>query len=174
MPRPLLPSLIGPDRMPSLLGRDGDPFAALRQQMDEVFDAFMGASALAPLAGGNGAMAFAPRIDVSETDKELRITVDLPGLEEKDVEVKLAGDQLTIRGEKRAEHQETGGGKGTERHYHRIERSYGAFQRTIVLPFDAEADKVEAAFKNGVLTVTLPKPAQMQQQAKKIEVRKAA
>lgn len=174
MARHNLPSLFDRDRLPSLLGRDGDPFTALRRQMDDIFDQLMGGSALAPMAAGNGGMAFAPRIDVSETDKELKICADLPGLEDKDVEVKLAGNQLTIRGEKKAEHEEKDGGEDKGRQFHRIERSYGMFQRTIVVPFDVDAEKVEASFRNGVLTVTLPKPEQMQQQARKIEVKKAA
>lgn len=159
--------------LPSLFGRDGDPFTALRKQMDDLFESFLVPSALAPPTTGNG-MPFAPRVDVSETDRELKVCADLPGLEDKDVEVKLTGNQLTIRGEKRAEHEEKEGEEGKDRYFHRIERSYGSFQRSIMVPFDVDAEKVEASFKNGVLTVTLPKPAQLQQQAKKIEVKSAA
>lgn len=159
--------------LPAPFGRDGDPFTALRRQMDEIFDAFTGgATGLAPLTPAAGT-AFAPRIDVSETDKELVICADLPGLEDKDVEVKLIGNQLSIRGEKKAEHETKDDEPGKGRTFHRVERTWGAFQRTIVVPFDVEPEKVDAAFRNGVLTVTLQKPAQVQQQARRIEVRKA-
>jgi len=172
MARHSLPSLFDRDRMPSLLGRDGDPFTALRRQMDEVFDAFTGGTSLAPILG-KADTTFAPKIDISETDKELKVCADLPGLEEKDVEVKLAGNQLVIRGEKKSEHEDKDDDQGKERTFHRVERSYGMFQRAILLPFDVDAEKVEASFKNGVLTVTLPKPEQVQQQARRIEVKKA-
>jgi HSP20 family protein len=157
--------------LPALARNRGvDPFHALRKQFDDLFDAWTGnAGDLAPLTGSG---VFAPRIDVSETDKELAITAELPGLEEKDVEVKLSGDQLTIKGEKRSETEDEKDEKG--RYYHRIERTYGAFQRSLTLPFEAEASKVVATFKNGVLTVTLPKPADVQKASRTIEVRKVA
>jgi HSP20 family protein len=159
-----------PSMLPSLFDRDRDPFTALRKQFDEIFDAWTGGSSPQLAAGMT---AFAPKIDVSETDKEIKICADLPGMEEKDVEVKLAGNQLTIRGEKKAEHEEKEGGQKEGRFFHRVERSYGAFQRSVAVPFDVDPEKVEATFKNGVLTVTVSKPDAAQQAARKIEVKRA-
>ena len=159
--------------LPSLFDRDRDPFTSLRKQMDEIFDAWMGGTPAVVGTSGNGGRSFAPQLDVSETDKEFKITADLPGLTEKDVEVKLAGNQLTLRGEKKSEHEEKEGEEGKARYYHRVERTYGSFQRTLTVPFDVEADKVEATFKNGVLTVTMQKPTVAQQATRKIEVKSA-
>ena len=149
-------------------GRRGemDPFQALRRQMDELFNEYTGEAARSP-----DASVWAPRINVSETDKELKITADLPGVEQKDIEVSLADDRLTIRGEKRHEAEEKKDEEG--RQYHRVERSYGMFQRTIALPCEVNRDQVQASFKDGVLTVTMPKPAEAQKQARKIEVKPA-
>jgi HSP20 family protein len=165
------PAMQRPPTLPSLFDRDRDPFTALRKQFDDIFDAWTGGSGAQLPA--SAATTFAPRVDVSETDKEVKVCADLPGLEEKDVEVKLAGNQLTIRGEKKAEHEEKEGDEKEGRFFHRIERSYGAFQRSIAVPFDVDPDKVEATFKNGVLTVTVAKPDAAQKAARKIEVKKA-
>jgi HSP20 family protein len=107
--------------------------------------------------------AHVPSIDVVENEKELRITAELPGLEEKDVEVTLDQGVLSLRGEKRFEHEEQGN------NFHRVERSYGTFHRAIYLPVDVNADKIEASFRQGVLTVTLPKSEKAQ--PKKISVK---
>jgi len=88
--------------------------------------------------------------------------------------VSLSGNQLTIKGEKKSEHEEKKDGDNGERVLHRVERSFGAFQRTMTVPFDVDPDKVSADFKDGVLTVTLPKPegAGEQAQARHIEVKR--
>lgn len=147
--------------------REGDPFFAMRKQMDSLVDDWT--RALPERVGSaQGALLF-PRIDVSETAKEVRITAELPGVEEKDVEVTLQGDTLVIRGEKRSESEEKDEREG--RHYHRIERSYGSFQRSFALPNDLAADKVTAEFKNGVLTVLMPKSPAAVERTRKIDVR---
>ncbi len=148
--------------------REGDPFLAMRKQMDSLLDDWTRAlPERAPLPQGS---LLSPKIDVSETAAEVRIAAELPGVEEKDVEVALQGDVLVIRGEKRSESEETDDNKG--RHYHRVERSYGAFQRSFALPDGIAADKVTADFKNGVLTVLLPKsPAAAG--SRKIDVKKS-
>jgi len=128
-------------------GRDLDPFRQFRTQLDTLFEDWFGRS-----MGGT----LAPRIDVSETAKEVKLTVELPGVEEKDIDVSLSGNQLTIKGEKKGEAEDKKDEEG--RVFHRVERSYGAFQRTMTIPFDVEPEKVEAEFKDGVLTITLPKP----------------
>ena len=111
-----------------------------------------------------GGQALAPHMDVSETERELRITAELPGVNERDVEVTLHDDVLTIRGEKKFERKDE-----TET-YHFVERSYGTFQRALRIPYPVNPDEVQASFDNGVLTVTLPK-TQVQEKSRRIEVR---
>ena len=114
----------------------------------------------------------APRVDVAEDEKAVTLTAELPGVDEKDIDVSLVDDQLTIRGEKRSEHNEKKEEEG--RTLHRVERSYGAFQRTLAIPYKVDPDQVSAQFKDGVLKVTLPKPpdAVAQKQGRKIEINK--
>jgi len=104
-----------------------------------------------------------PRVDISETEDQIKITAELPGVEQKDVHVDLAGDILTISGEKRSEE----GG----RRFHRIERSYGSFQRSLRMPSGIDASKVEGAFKDGVLSVTVTKPQELRERTEKIEIK---
>jgi HSP20 family protein len=129
--------------------RDLEPFRAVRNQFDALLDDWFGRG----LAGG----MLSPRIDVSETEKEVTLAVELPGVEEKDIDVTLSGDQLTIKGEKKSEQESKDDKNG--RVFHRMERSYGAFQRTMTVPYEIEPEKVTASFKDGVLRITLPKPA---------------
>jgi len=114
----------------------------------------------------------APRVDVAEDEKAVTLTAELPGVDEKDIDVSLVDDQLTIRGEKRSEHDEKKEEDG--RTLHRVERSYGAFQRTLALPHKVDPEHISAQFKDGVLKITLPKPpdAIAQKQSRKIEVNK--
>ena len=120
------------------------------------------AGALPPVAG----MGEAPRIDVSETDAELKIEAELPGVDEKDLEVVLSDGRLTIKGEKKAEKEEK------KKDYHLVERSYGSFARSIGLPFEADPGQVKASFAKGVLTVTVPKPPEVKAKEKKIQIGK--
>jgi len=121
--------------------------ANLKQEMDRIFDRmFEGKWDELPAVGD-----WAPSMDISETKDSLVCTVEVPGMEEKDLQVSLQENLLTIKGEKRKEREER------DEHYHRVERSYGAFTRSLRLPAAVEAGKVTAAVKNGVLTVTLPK-----------------
>lgn len=138
---------------------------ALRD-IDREFEAFLndfGRLSLSP--GAEFDQVFKPSLDVSETEQAIKVSVELPGLAEQDIQVSLANDVLTISGEKKAEQEEKG------ENYHRVERSYGAFRRSIAVPAEVEADQVEATFKNGLLTVTLPKSAAAQAEVKKIEVK---
>ena len=102
-----------------------------------------------------------PRIEVSETDKEVKVTAEVPGLDEKGVQVELADGVLTIRGEKKTETEDK------ERRF--SERYYGHFERRIAVE-DIEQDKVSASFKNGVLSITLPKSQTAQQKVKRIAI----
>ncbi|MHC2582306.1 HSP20 family molecular chaperone IbpA [Bradyrhizobium diazoefficiens] len=108
-----------------------------------------------------------PAVDVTESDKAYEITAELPGMDEKDIEVNVANDGLIIKGEKKFEREEK------QKDYYVSERRYGSFERHFGLPKDVEADKIEASFRNGVLKVTLPKTAEAQKPAKKIEVKAA-
>ena len=126
-----------------------DLFLSFRQEMDRMFDEFFEGRALAPWS--QAWSGFAPRVDVVETDEEIKVTAELPGLDAKDVDVTVSHNTLTLKGEKKQEHEETGEG------YYRSERSYGSFERSISLPSTVEADKADATFDKGVLTVTFPK-----------------
>ena len=110
---------------------------------------------------------FSPRIDVRETDEELILTAELPGLEEKDFEVSVDEDVLSLKGEKRSEHEEEGGG------YRHVETRSGSFERRLRLPAPVDADAVKAGFKNGVLTVTVRKPEPARPELQRIPVTSA-
>ena len=124
------------------------PFLALHREMNRMFDDFSRGFDLSPFDGG-WSWGFSPPVDVREDEKEVTVKAELPGMEEKDIEVNLADNGLTIKGEKKAEKEE----KGKDNWYR--ETSYGAFHRFIPLPEGLDKEKVDARFKNGVLTVTL-------------------
>lgn len=151
------------------------PFDNFRREIDRLFDDFhpfdwrLPRSMLGlekPSLRGSG-WAVAPAMDLVEKDKEYEITAELPGIDEKNVEIKLANRTLTIKGEKREEKEEK------EKDYYLSERRYGSFQRSFQLPEGVDADKIEADFAKGVLTVKLPKTAEAQKAEKKITVKAA-
>jgi HSP20 family protein len=154
-----------------------DSWQSFRNEMDRLFDRF---------GGGFGLPAFrrmfdldrswwpetsfnfqAPAVDVTEDDKAYKITAELPGLEEKNIDVTLLGDMLTLKGEKRYEKDEE------DKNRHMSERAYGSFQRSFALPGGVDRDKIAASLEKGVLTITLPKSPEAQKQQKKIEVKGA-
>jgi len=141
---------------------EDDPFAAFRRELDRWFDDTFSRGAMAPWPGAQGVDM---RLDVSETDNEIKVTAELPGVDQKDVDVTLTDDLLTIKGEKKVEDARR------DDNYHMVERSYGSFARSLRLPFAVNQDKVEAKFDKGVLTITLPKPAEVQRAARKIEIK---
>jgi HSP20 family protein len=143
---------------------DGNPFSLFQRQMDSLFDDVFGRSSMEPWNEFRG-RRFAPDIDVNETDKEVRVTAELPGLDEKDVELSLTGNLLSIKGEKKEEHEEEKGD------YYRSERSYGYFERAVQLPEGIDADKAKANFKKGVLKVSIPKKPEAQSSRRKTELR---
>ena len=108
-----------------------------------------------------------PLIDVAETDDGLTVTAELPGMEDKDIEVDLTNNVLTLKGEKKSETEEK------KADYHFRERSYGSFQRSIAVPFDVDPETVEAGFAKGVLTITLPRPPEAKRTTRRIEVKPA-
>lgn len=140
-----------------------DPLASFHRQVDRLFD-----NVFAPLetrSFGAAAAGAWPSVDVHETDQVYRVTAELPGLEQKDVEVSLRDNALTISGEKREEYKTEDGGRTY------AERTFGRFQRTIPLETEVDADKVQASFKNGVLTVEAPKNPAARDKTRRIEVR---
>lgn len=143
------------------------PLANLQREMNRLFDDFWGrfddASAQLPSARG-GALAVT---DVVETDAAIEVTIELPGLDEKDLDVSIAPDALTIRGEKKVERKEEKKG------FYLSERSYGSVFRSVPLPAGVDVDKADARFKNGVLTVTLPKAKGAGSNARKIAIKAA-
>ena len=133
------------------------PFESLRREVDRLFEDFDRGSWRFPSRSLLNIEPFwrrgatAPAVDIVERDKDYQITAELPGMEEKDVELKVANDMVTITGEKKEAKEEK------KKDYYLSERRYGAFQRSFSLPDGVDADKIEANFKTGVLTVTLPK-----------------
>ena len=158
-----LKSLIPIGRERNVAARDYNPFTSLQREIDRLFDDFTRGF---PAPGTFGKQGLVPSMDVTETDKQIQITAELPGLEEKDVQINVADNVLTIKGEKKAEKEEK------DKNYHLIERSYGSFSRTLELPAGIKADQITASIAKGVLTVTVPKSAAAQ--TKKIEVKAAA
>ena len=135
----------------------GRALRTLRDEIDTLFDRFVER----PIGAVMGQVR--PTLDLSETDTELVVKADLPGLEEKDLDVSISTDMLTIRGEKKQPHEEAG------KTYHVAERSSGSFTRSIRLPVAVNADQVRASYKNGVLEIVMPKKEQAQ--TKRIEIR---
>jgi HSP20 family protein len=138
----------------------GDAFSSLQREINRVFENILDA---APMRNMPAAAAAPLRLDVNEDEKAFHVTADLPGLNEKDVEVTFQDGNLTIRGEKKVERDEK---KDT---WHIVERSYGSFARQLGFPSNVDAEKIDAKFDKGVLTVTLPKMPD--EKAKKIEVK---
>jgi HSP20 family protein len=129
--------------------------------MNELFQRFF---------GGNGsrlpkAAEFVPALDVIENKDDYAVKMEIPGIDAKDIEVKLEGDSLTVRGEKKAEKEEKG------KNFHRIERSYGAFTRSVGFPLPVKAEGIKAVCKNGVLEVTVPKSEQAKTKEVRVEVK---
>ena len=144
--------------------REESPLASLEHQMNRMMERFFRDAGLVPWSL-NRTDAFTPRLNVSETDRAILVTAELPGLEEKDVDVMLTQGALVIKGEKREEREETGAES------YRMERSYGAFRRVIPLPSEIDIERVEATFRKGVLRVKLPKIAGEPKEHKKIEIK---
>jgi HSP20 family protein len=130
-------------------------FPALRgvRSLDELFDnLWCGFDTTAPAWRlAKTADGFTPRVNVRETDEEIVVSAELPGLEESDFDISLEDDVLTLKGEKRSEHEEKGEG------FHHVETVSGSFERRLRLPCEVDADEVKATYKNGIVTVVLPK-----------------
>ncbi|TDF67227.1 Hsp20/alpha crystallin family protein [Cupriavidus sp. L7L] len=174
-------------KLPVKKGEEGDarswlpqawhPFESLRREVDRLFRDFDRDFSLSPfqrpmhdvepLWRGEWTWASGPAVDFVETDSSYEITAELPGMDEKDIEVKLANGGLMIRGEKHVEKEQKDKG------YYLHERHFGSFERAFRMPEGVDADKIEATFKKGVLTVTLPKTPEARKAEKKIPIKGA-
>jgi HSP20 family protein len=142
-----------------------DPFLSFRREVDRMFDSFFGSTSRGAPGTSFGSWASpTSSLDVTENDKDIVVTAEMPGLDDKDFEVTVAGDLLTLRGEKQAEHEHRNG----DAHY--VERRFGSFSRSVRLPFEVKDEAVDARYEKGVLTIRV-KPDAMQRQARRIEVR---
>jgi len=149
------------------------PFESLRREVDRLFDDFRPFDWRLPSKvfgldvprTARTGWQVAPAVDLVEKEDAYEITAELPGLDEKDVEIKLSGRTLTIKGEKSEEKEEK------QKDYYLSERRYGSFQRSFQLPHGVDADAIDASFAKGVLTVRLPKTAEAQQAEKKIAIK---
>ena len=145
----------------------GHPLMRLHHDIDRLFDNFFhgfpGSPFRMPQAWPKEAMVF-PQLNIAETKNEYVITVDAPGVEEKDIDLTAEDGTLFIRGEKHNEKEDQ------NKQYHCVERTYGSFQRVLSLPSDADENKIEAKFKNGVLTITVAKNTQITSSGRKIAI----
>lgn len=148
------------------------PFLELRKATDRLFGDFF-RSFKFPIAERRSPWGLTtdigdldwPRVDMSETDEEIRVTAELPGVEKDNIDISVTDDRITIRGEKKEQEEKK------QRGYYTLERSYGSFQRSFYLPCEVESERVDASFKDGVLVVKLPKSAAAREHVKKISVR---
>jgi HSP20 family protein len=148
-------------------GAETDPFLQMRREVNRLFDdAFSGFGLPSFFGPAPRQMALSPKIDVSETDNEIQVTAEMPGIDPNEVEVLLEDDRLIIRGEKKEEREDR------DRNYHVRERLQGAFSRTLPLPFAPDPNQVKAEFKDCVMTVTIPQPQEVKQKQHRIEVQK--
>jgi HSP20 family protein len=151
------------------VSRYRDPFSEMRAEMDRLFDSFLGRRFFdrpALVGGTEGAATVAPDIDIRENDKEIILEAELPGIDEKNVEIVVRNGVLLLRGEKKSERDEK---RGT---YHLVERSYGGFERSFQLPDSADEAQITADFSKGVLRVVVPKRAEAIKTEKRISIGK--
>jgi HSP20 family protein len=152
------------------------PFEGLRQEINRMFDDFGWGSwptfrrplfTPEPVFSAGVSRKTMPAVDVVESEKVYEVTAELPGMDEKNIEIKVVNGVLTVKGEKQEQKEEK------KKDYYLQERYYGSFERSFEIPETVDTDKIEATFKKGVLTVTLPKKAESQKPAKKVEVKAA-
>lgn len=153
-----------PWRGRTLSRRGQDSVYDMREEMNRLFEEFF--QEFGPAKDGGELAAFNPSMNLTESDEVIEATVELPGMDEGDIDVSLGPEGLTIKGEKQVESEEDG------KSYFRRERSYGYFERTVPLPMEAvDRDNVEASFEKGILRVTIPKQEPQKETRRQIEVR---
>jgi HSP20 family protein len=143
------------------------PLARFHRDLDQLFDNVFQGFPLSPGRKENGSAwggLILPHVDIGENKKQYTITVEVPGVAEKDIHLTLADGTLMIQGEKRSEQEDK------NKHYHRVERSYGSFQRMLSFPTDADENSVEAKFRDGVLTITIAKDPQAKSPVRHIAI----
>lgn len=149
------------------------PATRLHAEIDRIFESAFRDFGMSPFGFNRSILSreaeeiLKPTLDIGATEKAYTISVEIPGVDEKDVRLELSGDALFIRGEKRQEKEEK------EKNFYRVERSYGSFQRTLSLPGDADRDGIQAGFRKGVLTITVPRRPMPESEVRRIEVRRA-
>ena len=149
------------------------PVSRLHSEIDRMFDDFFRGSSLFPRLSESTSLLddvgmLRPKLDIAENAENYTISVEVPGIDEKDIHLQVSGDVLTIRGEKRQKQEKK------EDKYHRVERSYGSFQRVLTLPADADTGTVNAKFDNGILTITVARSGETQENSRRIEIKKNA
>ena len=154
-----------------LEGGMANPILQLHREMDRLFDNAFRGFGLTPFKSGGlftpltTSGLLKPQVDIGASAQEYTIAIEVPGVDEKDVKVEVCNNTLTIKGEKKQDKEEK------EKNFYRIERCYGSFQRVLSLPEDANKENIKASFKNGVLTVTMPRTALPKTEIKKIEIK---
>jgi HSP20 family protein len=163
----LIPWKRNESTLPVQRRQEADPLLDIRSQMNRLFDEFFDQPfGLNSFFDDNGFTGdFSPQLDISETEKEIAISAELPGLKPEDINITLDHDILKISGEKKAEKEEKG------KRFYRVERSYGSFHRSIPLPGEVDDDKIDAVFKRGVLKIRLPKTKEAQEKSKRITIK---
>ncbi len=151
------------EEAPLSLWREDRLFSDIERRMDSLFDEVFGESLVSYVMPETRGI-FSPRTDIKESDNDLKVSAEMPGIDQKDIDVSIHNGILTISGEKKVEQEER------DIDYHHVERSYGCFSRSISLPEYVDTEKIEAMYKNGVLTVTLPKNEKAMKLSKKIDV----
>ena len=147
------------------------PIGQLHQEMDQLFDHFFRGFGISPFrASGPFSNSLAagllkPTLDIGANDKEYAISIEVPGVEQKDIKLEIANNTLTVSGEKRQKTEEK------EKNYYRMERSYGSFERILSLPEDADQDLIQATFKNGLLSITMPRKKLARSDVKQIAIK---
>jgi HSP20 family protein len=165
----LIPWRRDEEQLPIRRNGDIDDLTKLQDEMNQMFSDFFrrpfGLSSFMDSPFSTPLGDFSPRVNMSETEKAYNLSVELPGMEPNDIDISLADNMLTISGEKKAEKEEK------NKRYYRVERSYGSFQRRIPLPTEVIGDQIEATFKNGVLSIEIPKSEEAQKRSRRIEVK---
>ncbi len=142
-------------------------FQSFQTDVDRLFDGFFNdfGRFSSSLINKGRAGSFSPKIDISDDESSIEINAELPGLDEKDIQVSLKEDVLTIKGEKKS------GDEKKDKDFYRVERRFGRFERSIRVPREIDAENINASFKNGVLNVSLPKSEKPKENVRKIEVK---
>jgi len=148
--------------LPRKRSEESSSLSNLQGEVNRLFDNFFGRMEMPSLFGG-GSLSLA--VDVVETKDSILVKAEVPGIDPKALEITVTGDLLTIKGEKKSEKEEKG------KNFHRIERSFGSFSRSVEIPSYADTDKVTADYKDGVLTVTLAKKEEAKAKSIKVDVK---